>query len=243
MKNPATFRRSAAAIGLVTTAILMLISTTLSPPFPGDFEQLLAEIDAAGNAATVSALGFTLAQLPFIVGMLGVGHLLRNGAPVLSNVGTTLAVVGAFGHCVYGGVSMVQLTMASDEANRAVHAATLTQLESGPVVAFMAMGLIGTVLGIMLLAIGLWRAHAGPRWVAPALGAFLVIEFAGSAISEWSSHVSGVFYLAALTGLAVAIWRSSLESWSMRTDAGASTATTGRRDAMSASGSRDSRRG
>ncbi len=217
MKNPSTFRRQAASVGLVTTAVLMLVSTSLSPPFPGNFEDLLAEIDAAGSSATISAVAFTLAQLPFVAAVLGIGHLLRGRSPLLSNLGTTLALVGAFGHSVYGGVAMVQLTMAGDEANRAVHADTLTGVESGPAVAFMAMGLIGTVLGILLLAIGLWRARVSPRWVAPVLGAFLVVEFAGQSVSEWASQVSIVLYLAAFTALAVTIWRSPAEDWASGT--------------------------
>lgn len=156
-------------------------------------------------------VAFTLAQLPFIAAVLGIGHLLRDRAPLVSNLGTTLAVIGAFGHSVYGGITMVQVTMAADEANRPVHAETLTQVESGPAVAFMAMGLLGTVLGILLLAIGLWRAHVAPRWAGPVLGAFLVIEFAGSAISDWASLVSVVLYVAAFTGLAVTIWRGPTE--------------------------------
>jgi len=217
MRNPATFRRSVAGLGLVATAVLMVVSTVLAPPFPGNFEELLAEIDAAGSSATISATAFTLAQLPFIAGVLGIGHLLRERSPVLSNLGTTVAVIGAFGHSVFGGLSMVQLTMATDETNRAVHAETLTQVEAGPMVAFMAAGLLGTVLGILLLAVGLWRAHVGPRWVAPVLGAFLVVEFAGSAISEWSSQVSVVLFLVALTALAITISRSPEATWTPRT--------------------------
>jgi len=224
MKNPATFRRSSAAIGLVATAVLAAVSTVLAPPFPGDFEELLAEIEAAGSSAAISAMAFTLAQLPFIAGVLGIGHLIRDRSPVLSNLGTALAVIGAFGHSVFGGLSMVQLAMASDEANRSVHAETLTQVESGPMVAFMAMGLIGTVLGILLLAIGLWRARVAPRWVAPVLGAFLVVEFAGSAISDWSSQVSVVLYFVAFTALAVTIWRSPEETWATRSDSDSSSA-------------------
>lgn len=213
MKNPATFRRAAAAVGLVITAVLMLVSTVLAPPFPGEFDALLAGIDEAGSAATVSALGFTLAQLPFLAAVLGIGHLVRAGAPVLANIGTTLAVIGGFGHAVYGGVTMVQLSMAADEANRAVHAQILTDVESGPAVAFMAMGLLGTVLGILLLAIGLWRARIEPRWVGPVLGAFLVVEFVGSGLSEWAAHVSVVLYLLAFGALAVIVWRSPDELW------------------------------
>lgn len=224
MKNPATFRRTAAAAGLLTTAALMMVSTVLAPPFPGEFEQLLAGIDEAGTSATVSALGFTLAQLPFLAAVLGIGHLVRSGAPVLANLGTTLAVVGGFGHAVYGGVSMVQLSMAADEANRAVHAEILTDVESGPAVVFMAMGLLGTVLGILLLAIGLWRSRVEPRWVGPVLGAFLVIEFAGSALTEWSAYVSGVLYVLAFGALAATMWRSPVELWQTGVEAPAAVA-------------------
>jgi hypothetical protein len=213
MKNTATFRRTAAAAGLVTTVLLMIVSTVLAPEFPAGSAAQLAAIDEGGFRAAVSAFGFTLAQLPFIVGVLGIGHLLRDRAPRLSNVGTGLAVVGGFGHAVYGGVTMLQLEMAADVANRAVHARMLEQLESGPAVAFMAMGLFGTVLGVLLLSIGLFRAGVGPRWVGPALWAFLVVEFAGHAVSDWGSHLAVILYTAAFGAIAVTIWQSSEQSW------------------------------
>jgi hypothetical protein len=215
MKNTATFRRAAAAAGLLTTVLLMIVSTVLAPEFPAGFAAQLAAIDEGGTRAAVSAFAFALAQLPFIVGVLGIGHLLRDRAPRLSNIGTSLAVVGGFGHAVYGGVTMLQLEMAGDVANRAVHARMMEQLESGPAVAFMAMGLLGTVLGLLLLSIGLFRAGVGPRWVGPALWAFLVVEFVGSAVSEWSSHLAVILYTAALAAVAVTIWRSSEQGWSI----------------------------
>lgn len=216
MTNTATFRRGAAAIGLVTTALLMVVSTLLAPEFPAEFEQRLAAIDVAGTPGAVSAIAFVLAQLPFLVGVLGIGHLLRERAPILANLGTSLAVIGAFGHSVFGGVSLTYLAMASTP-DRAASAALLESIESGPVIAFMIMGLLGTVLGILLLAIGLWRARVAPRWVGPLLGAFLVVEFAGSAVSDWSSSLSAVLYLAAFVTLAATIWRSPARTWAAGT--------------------------
>jgi len=211
--NPGTFRRTAAAVALVATALLSFVSNVLAPPFPGSAIAQLAEIDQAGASATISAFTFALAQLPFIVGVLGIGHLLRDRAPLLSNVGTTLAVIGGFGHSVFGGVSMVRLQMAADAPNRAVHAQILEQLESGPTVAFMAMGLLGTVLGILLLSIGLFRGHVVPRWVPVAVWAFLVVEFVGSNFSEWASPASGLLYVVSFTAIAATIWRSPASAW------------------------------
>jgi hypothetical protein len=227
MKNAATYRRTAAAAGLVTTALIMIVSIVLAPPFPGNFTDQLAEIESKGTAATISAFAFSLAQLPFIVAMLGVGHLLRKRAPVLSNLGTTLAVVGGFGHSVYGGITMVQLAMAADAPNRAVHVAILEQVEAGPAVAFMVMGLVGTVLGILLLSIGLFRARAVPRWVPVTLWAFLLVEFVGSNISDWAAPAAGALYVASFTAIAVTIWRTSEKEWATGVDAALSTETVG----------------
>jgi hypothetical protein len=213
MNNTATFRRDVAAIGLVTNALLMTISVMVAPEFPSGFEERLAAIDAAGTQGKISAFVFALAQLPFLAGVLGIGHLVRVRAPILSNFGTSLAVIGGFGHSVFGGLSMAYLSMAADQQNRATHAALMERIESGPAIVFMAMGLLGTVCGIMLLAIGLWRAKVAPQWAAPVLGAFLVVGFAGSAVSERAEQWSIILYLAAFTALAVTIWRSPTESW------------------------------
>jgi hypothetical protein len=109
--------------------------------------------------------------------------------------------------------------MAADHQNRTAHALVLQDIESGPGVPFMAMGLLGTVLGILLLAIGLWRAKVTPRWVALALAAFLLVAFAGSAVSDRAEQLSLLLYLSALAALAATIWRSSTEDWRSGVDA------------------------
>jgi len=214
MKNTATFRRDAAVVGLVSTAVLSALSTMTAPEFPagGGAERLDAIADNL-SASALSAAAFTLAQLPFIAAALGLGHLLRSGAPVLSNVATTLALLGAFGHTVFGGGALLHVAMAADEAQHATFGALIDDVESSPVTAFAAMGLLGTVLGLVLLAVGLWRAGFGPRWVPIALGAFVVVEFVGHSVSDWASHVASVIYLVSFTALAVAVWRTSPQGW------------------------------
>jgi len=219
MENPATFRRTSAAIGLITSAALTTVSITLAPEFPSGFEERLGAINAAGTQGVISAVTFTLAQLPFLAGVLGIGHLLRGRAPILSNLGTSFAAIGAFGHSVAGGLAIAYLAMAADDQNRTAHALVLQDIESGPAVPFMAMGLLGTVLGILLLAIGLWRAKVPPRWVALALAAFLLVGFAGSAVSDRAEQLSLLFYLPALAALASTIWRNSTEDWRSGVDA------------------------
>lgn len=213
MKNTPSFRRSAVAASMVAAAVLMLCSVVLQPEFPATHSDRLAAIDAAGASAAVSAVTFTLAQLPFLIAMLGAAHLLRRRTPVLSALTAVFGLLGGFGHTVYGGISLVMLSMAADEANREAYADVLGAVESGAGVPFMGLGLLGTVLGVLMLAIGLGRGRVGPRWLPFVLGAFLLVEFAGAGLSEWASSLATALYLVALVTLAVVACRSPLAEW------------------------------
>ena len=200
-------RREIAAGSLVATAVLSGSSLLTMPEWPDGFAALLGTIEDHPTTSLVSALTFVLAQLPFFVAVVAIGGLVIPRKPVLGGIGVALAVVGGFGHSVYGGVAVTQLEMAEDTAHHGVHADLLTALESSPLVAFMAMGLLGTVLGLLLLAIGLWSSRAVPAWIPGALGLFLVTEFVGSNFTDWAAYASSVLYLAAFAGLAVAVWQ------------------------------------
>jgi hypothetical protein len=210
----ATFRRNAAAIGLAAAALLSAVSVLLQPSFGSDPASRLAAIDAAGLRGQVSAVTFLLAQLPAIAGLLGVAHLVRRGSPRLSNAGGALAVVGAFGHTVFGGMSMVYLGMAADADHRAAYGSLIGRLENSPVMIFSLLGLVGFVLGIALLAVGLWRTQVGARWVPPLLGVWLVAEFVGSGISAYAAPLSATLFVVACFALARTIWQTPAHAWS-----------------------------
>jgi hypothetical protein len=203
----ATPARMFAATCLVVTALLSVVSVLLQPEFSADPAERLAAIDAAGAPATVSLLAFTLSQLPFMIAALAIALLARAGAPRLSVVGGALAVVGGFGHAVFGGIGIAYLAMSSDATNRPALADVVTKVESGPALIFMASGMLGTVLGLVLLGIALFRSRVVPRWIPVALWAFIVTEFALTNVSEWASPAAGLLYVAAFAGIALHLVR------------------------------------
>lgn len=192
-----------AATCLVSTALLSVVSMLLQPEFAADPADRLAAIDAAGTSGVVSLLAFALTQLPFMIAVVAIALLARTRAPRLAVTGGVLAVVGGFGHAVFGGTGLAYLAMASDVANRAALADVVTSVESGPAVIFMAAGLLGTVIGLVLLGIALFRSRVVSRWIPAALWAFIVTEFALTNISEWATPAAGLLYLAAFAGIAV----------------------------------------
>jgi hypothetical protein len=194
-------RRLAAVLSLLLAPVLALVFVALSPPFPDDPAERLAGF-ADGPLPAVSAVAFLVMQLPMLVAFLAIGRLLLPGAPRLSAWGTALAVLGCFGHIVFGGLSMAYLVMAHDEANREVYAGLFADIEGSPVMILAAAGLLGTVLGELLLSIGLFRTRTGPVWVGPAIWAFLVLEFFVSSLTPLASYLAVLLTGAAFWALA-----------------------------------------
>lgn len=217
--NIPVLTRATVATSLVVGPALMILSVMLMPDFSGDHAERLEAIAAAQGTATVSAFSFTLFQLFLAVGVVGVMHLLRSRAPVLAAVGGVLVVLGAFGHAVYGGVNLVMLSMAQDLAAVETHAAVLSRAEGGLAIPVMAAGLLGTVLGFVLLGAAMWRGRLGPRWVGPALILWVVVEFAGSALSPWAFYGSGVLFAVVFGAMAMTVWRSSVSHWQTAAEA------------------------
>ncbi len=204
MSTPLTQRpaRILAAACLVVTAVLSVASVLLQPEFASDPADRLAAIAESGTAGAISLLAFALSQLPFMIGAVAIAALAAR-ARRTALVGCVLAVLGGFGHAVFGGIGLAYLEMSGDAAHRDALGAVVESIEAGPAVVFMAMGLIGTVLGIIFLGAALFRSHSVPRWIPVSLWAFVVLEFAGTGFSEWASPAAGLLYLAAFTGIAL----------------------------------------
>jgi len=196
-----------AATCLVVTALLSAISVLSQPEFNADPGERLAGIDAAGAFGIVSLLAFVLAQLPFMVAAVVIAVMARDRSPRLAIAGGAFAVIGGFGHAVFGGIGLAYLAMSSDAGNRETFADVVTEVESGLAVIFMAAGLLGTVIGLVLLGIALFRSRVVPRWIPVALWLFIFTEFVLTSISDWASPASALLYVVAFTGIAVQLVR------------------------------------
>ena len=219
MKDPASYRRAAAATSLVIAGVSAATFMVLAaaPGWGSDDVERLQAVAGARRAATVSFVAFVVYQLPLMIGLLGVAHLMRGRAPLLASLGGTLAAVGAFGYAVYGGSQLVIPAMAADPAHLEVYAQLRSDAET-LTVPFAALGMVGSVLGLLVLSIALWRTRVGPRWVPVTVWAFLAVEFVGTSLSPSAARLSAALLLVALTGLAVTVRRSPVTHWSSGAD-------------------------
>lgn len=220
MTNPATFRRGAAAVCLVLAGVLSVVFMLLAaaPGWGSDNTERLQAIADAGSATTVSFLAFAASQMPMLISLLGVAHLLRGRAPLLGSLGATMVAVGTFGYAVYGGSQLVIPAMAADAANLEIYGQLRADADA-LTEPFAALGMVGFVVGLLLLSIALWRSRAVPRWVPVMVWAYLAIEFVGTSVSPAAVYLSAVLLLVALGSLAVLVWRSPASAWVSGIDA------------------------
>lgn len=193
-------RLLAARTALVLGPVIAGLSVIFQPDLNGTPGDRLAAMD--GSRAAVSAVTFLISQLPLLIGILAIGRLLLPRAPRLSAWGTALGVLGCFGHTVFGGTSMIYLLMARDESHRSVQTDLFNRIQNSPVMLFSVIGLLGTILGLLMLSIGLYRSRTVPVWVGPAVWAFLIVEFVGTAFSGYASYLSVLLLGAAFFAIA-----------------------------------------
>lgn len=203
-------RLLAARTALVLGPVIAGLSVIFQPDLEGSPSHRLAAMD--GSLATVSAIAFLISQLPLLIAILAIGRLLLPSAPRLSAWGTPLGVLGCFGHTAFGGTSMIYLMMARDHSHRAVQTELFDKIQNSPVMLFSVIGLVGTVFGLLTLSIGLFRSRAVPVWVGPAVWAFLLVEFVGTAFSNYASYLSVLLLGAAFFAIAGVLGSSSEES-------------------------------
>lgn len=213
--NSSTLRRGTVAVSVAAGAWLGLAGLAVQPTIPDDpteFARLLA--DSTGAALGLQA--FVVSQIFWAIGLIGVGHVVAHRSTVLGWVGAALSGLGAFGHAVYGGALLLQLALAP---NTQAAAAAINASDGGVFIPFLVMGLLGTTLGLVLLAVGLLRSRLAPRWMAPALLTWVVIEFVLSGVAAWAAYLSITVGAVTFAGLALAMWRSDAAIWETAAEA------------------------
>ncbi|MET7379893.1 hypothetical protein ABZT08_13920 [Streptomyces sp. NPDC005526] len=168
-----------AAFCLILAPLFEIVEAVLSPLRDGSTAADIAAIQAHQGRFTVSVLVGLAATWLYVPAFLGAGRLAAPRNPRLAATATSLLVAAMLG---FAGIRMGQaLELAA--VHRHMPPATLGDLldavpGTAPGAAIMAVFLVGSTLGLWLLAAALWRADAVPRPFVAALAAFPVIDLA-----------------------------------------------------------------
>lgn len=148
-----------------------------------------------------------------LLGFLGLAHLTRWTAPRLTLVATILTVWGmwGFGNVLatgYAAQVVAADTLGVDAAVRLIEAGYLA--DGGITAGALVPHLVGSFLGLLLLALACWRSGRLPRVPVVLLVAFLVWDFLLPPVGPLEAHL---LLAAALVWLGIAVGRLPHSRW------------------------------
>jgi hypothetical protein len=177
--SAATFRRTVAGLSLIAAPLLGLIGATLLPAFTGGMDGELAFI-AAQPERWLTGLYLDLLAWPLmIVAIIGLLHLLRERAGILGHIGGGLMLLGSFFHGAVLGFQFVEAPLVVSGINHAQMVAFSEQMYEHTAFTMLLLPFMGFYVGLLILALALWRARVVPLWIAGLIVAAIAVEFFG----------------------------------------------------------------
>lgn len=172
-----TFRRRFGAVTILTAPIWFAVAELTYPTEGNDPAGELAT-DAAHHGQLLLAIGSgLLAAILFIPAFFALMNPVRARGTVLAHLGGALALLGnALSGLALVGLQFFLYEASAPGTDRAALATFLEGATHDPAGAPLLIGHYLFVLGIVLLAVGLFRGRVGPRWASVALGLGPVLD-------------------------------------------------------------------
>lgn len=217
----APVRRTVVAGSIVAAALLGLGNLFAHPLLPDD-PAAAADVLSTTPAVAIGMQLYVFSQLFWAIGLIGCAHLASGRSKVFALAAAALVSLGAFGHSVAAGMLLTKLALAATDPDAMVSAARAS--EGGIFAPYLLMGLVGTVIGLIMLAVALIRSRVTPLWVPIALLSWVLVEFVASGFVGWATYLSIVVGLIVYAGLALAVWRSDPSAWTTAAETSTPTA-------------------
>jgi hypothetical protein len=125
------------------------------------------------------------------LGLLGVAHVCRFGAPVLTALATPLAIWGmwGFGNVLAMGYVAGTVAPSALTVDQAVRLNEGLVGHAGTIATGLVPHLVGSFFGLILLGVAAWRSEAFPRPAVALLIAFLVWDFGFPPLGPVDPHL------------------------------------------------------
>jgi hypothetical protein len=206
-RQRAGFDRRALAAIIPIGPLAIAIVRAILPYKTTDSNTTLAAQAAAHQGTETLVVWLTfIAMLTLIPGVIAVGLLARRGAPRLGTAGLVVAFAAFMSlfWSTVAGSDNVALGAARTGISPAATGRLLDSMGAVPPIGFGTdLFVAGHILGLVLIAIALWRGRVLPRWAAAAIGASQVLHFIFAVIAPVPALDGAAWGLTAV-GFAVA---------------------------------------
>lgn len=170
-------RKQIGGAALIASPILGFVGAAMAPRLDSDELKWLENIADAAGRASVSTIMNALSIVAAVFAVFALVHMLREREATYGQVGGALAIVGLVLTTMLVGMEAIAGELATSAIPPAAAAELLNDAATNPVVL---VGLAGSALssiGMVVVAVGLFRARAVPALSAIGIGLFAVGVF------------------------------------------------------------------
>jgi len=208
-------RKTIAGACMLLAPLLFLVAFVVSPELETKAGATLSTAAENLDRFYIANLLATIGLMLVVPAVLGVMHMLRERRPGYSAIGGGLTLLGVFAAMVGQGVAFVIWEMARNGADSAANAAVLHGVinDAGTVLPIYVAGYVG-VIGVLVLAAGLWMARVVDWWMALFFAAGIVcINVAFPAGLLALAIVGSALALVGLGSMGLMVLRESDADW------------------------------
>lgn len=213
-----TFRRRFGAVTVVLAPVLFAVAELTSPT---DGENPAGDLgtQAAHHGQLLLSIGAgLLASILFIPAFFALMNPALRRGTVLTHLGGGMGLLGnAVSGLALVGVDFMLYEASAPGVDRAALSRFLSHATKDPVGAPLLIGHFLFAIGLILLAVGLYRARIGYRWAVVLLGGAPLLEaVVGSIGVPETLALSGgidLLLVAGAAGLAAWLWTTSNAAW------------------------------
>lgn len=205
------FRRSVAGLSLIAAPLVGLVGALLTPQNTGSLADELTVISEQTGRWLVGNFLTLLSFLLLVPAVFGLLHLLRHRSVALGHIGAALTVLGLFFHGSIIGFALVEVPLVESGLERAQMVTFAERMYEGPAFLMILAPFVAFYLGMLILALALWRARVAPLWVSALIVVGLLSEFVGT--DAVSPELLFMLLLVSLGWLGLRILRTPDAQW------------------------------
>lgn len=200
-------------LSLIAAPFIGLVTALLVPKFGDDLGEELEFVASSSTLWMVGTFGLLLANFLLIPAVLGILHLLRKRGAVLGHIGGGLALLGIYFHAVVLGFAHTEVPLAQSALTKEDKLELVNLMFAHDAFTMVLIPFIGFYIGMLLLAVALWRAKVAPIWVPASIIAGLLAPFA--APTAINNELMFLLLLVGLGWLGLKVLRTEDAEWEL----------------------------
>jgi hypothetical protein len=207
------FRKMVAGFCMIMAPLLVLVGEVIRPELKSDEAAQFAVVAQNMDSWASSHLIMFAATVLAVPAALGLMHMLRERQVAWGHMGGGMLLMGLMAIAGGIGVNMVVWQMAAGSETEMVAVLERLTGDAAFTIPFMVLPLLAG-LGLIVLAMGLYRARVVQSWMAACLavaGALFIVE--GVAFSSTFGVVASAVLFVGLGSIGRMVWSESDDEW------------------------------